>query len=606
MADNEVKAQIDKLRKTRPARALDYFPVGNSLSANVALGYVLSFLRDDLKEEARLLENAKIKGGVTIMKDRLAVAGWLELFIVQLDRESDAPTERLSPSAELGEHRPSEFGTTAAITAGSGGRCAVGNVHDASTLKCACGLDRTSGSAVQLSPSVADYLAGSSDALDRAVFGDDADRAADGIESAVLGDPNGQPTGIMSALRSDAEHAFLGRAIVEEAAAKLGVDLKPAIIDGPSNIDIPGAAEFVASLPDASMTLTLEPIAAVQQALGIDPTEQAVHDAIDQEYAHVTADPFAPIPRVSYALAMPPGGQAWNAGMLLEPVDPASLPASLSFSQATTVTDCGAKYRMQRVASLPQVPQWANVGGKAFHAAVENIETVHAQSGAPMPQNSIVEHVWDTTFEGEIQKTEQDSGMTRQQFRASGQGKEGYDWWRVEGAAMLQRYVDWRQGDGAGQKLLNGPSGTPMLEWETWYAVDIVPFKTILDSAWTNPHHDAVLGNAQPTAIIRDWKTGSMTPDDRQLCTQAWGLRKAGWQGPVLVQFFDARKGTFSEPFDPFERMTWDDVRYFVLSADAARRLPILPARPSDFCGGCSVAYACPIMSQRRAAKGTK
>jgi len=108
---------------------------------------------------------------------------------------------------------------------------------------------------------------------------------------------------------------------------------------------------------------------------------------------------------------------------------------------------------------------------------------------------------------------------------------------------------------------------------------------------------------ADGVAIIRDWKTGSMTPDDRQLCTQAWGLRMAGWQGPILVQFFDARKGVFSSPFDPFERMSWDDVRYFVLSADATRRQPVLPARPSDFCGGCSVAYACPIVAQRRVRK---
>jgi hypothetical protein len=120
---------------------------------------------------------------------------------------------------------------------------------------------------------------------------------------------------------------------------------------------------------------------------------------------------------------------------------------------------------------------------------------------------------------------------------------------------------------------------------------------------WTDATQGLVQGR---TAIIRDWKTGSMTPDDRQLCTQAWGLRKAGWQGEILVQFFDARKGTFSEPFDPIERITWDDVRYFVLSGDAQRRLPIPSARPSDFCGGCPVAYACPIMAQHKSAKVAK
>lgn len=533
MADNEARAQIDKLRKTRPARVID--ASGSQLvESNLRdqLIAALAFLRDDLKEEIRLIEQAKIKGGVTLIKDRTAVSGWLELFVIQLGRECETraapvePTERLSPSAELSEHRPSEFGTLAAPLPGPGGRCAVGNIHDEHTLKCACGYD-VAKPITTITPSVVDLPALPPDAL--TYIGDTL------IEQAVGADAGQTPAGIMS-------------------------------------------------------------------ALGVDPEENATHAAVDKEFAHVTADPivdpFAPIPTPAWTPSTPPGARKLTALDLLQPIDAALLPPHLSFSQATTVSDCGAKYRMQRVEQLPQVPQWANVGGKAFHACVELIEQ--------NPTTAVAGAGWLEQFEQQIELTENEFGMPRQQFRASQQGKEGYDWWRVEGAAMLQRYMSWRQGSGAGQQVLTGPGGAPMLEWETTYDVDGVPFKTIIDSVWTNAHHDTVLGNAQPTAIIRDWKTGSMTPDDRQLCTQAWGLRKAGWQGPILAQFFDARKGTFSEPFDPLERMTWDDVRYFVLSADAQRRLPILPARPSDFCGGCSVAYACPIMAQHKAPKVVK
>jgi hypothetical protein len=295
----------------------------------------------------------------------------------------------------------------------------------------------------------------------------------------------------------------------------------------------------------------------------------------------------------------PPGGRQVTALDLLTPIDAALLPAHVSFSQLSTVADCGVKFRLQRVEQLPQVPQWANVGGTTFHRCVEQIES--HQQGDPAYAAATL---WPIEFEVEIGMTESASGMSRDTFRASQQGRENYDWWRVEGQLMLQRYVDWRQGDSAGQQVLQGPTARPMLEWETVYNVDGVPFKTIVDSVWTEPVEESS-GRAQ-RAIIRDWKTGSMTPDDRQLCTQAWGLRKAGWQGEILVQFFDARKGTFSEPFDPFQRMTWDDVRYFVLSGDAQRRVSIPSARPSDFCGGCPVAYACPIMSQRRAAKVAK
>lgn len=533
MADNEIKAQIDKLRKTRPARFIDAtMSLGLTVDRDLLVSG-LSFLCDDLKEEARLLEVSKTQGRMTIMKDRNAVAGWLELFVLQLGREGDAPapttpSERLSPSPELGEHRPSEFGEDWATNPGPGGRCAVGNVHDEGTLKCPCGLDRTASvdlaSAAVFPPSpekvadgkaITDYLSGISDQLDATVFGK--------------------------------ENPF---AIVDDAAAYIGDALAPA--------------------------------------------EQAAHDTIDRELAHVTADPivdpFAPIPVQTYAPRTPPGGRQVTALDLLTPIDAALLPAHVSFSQLSTVADCGVKFRLQRVEQLPQVPQWANVGGTTFHASVEDYE--HGGRDE-----------WGTYLDRQIVSAENVSGMTRDAFRASQQGKENYDWWRVEGALMLQRYVAWRQGAGAGQQVLQGPNVAPMLEWETTYDVDGVPFKTILDSVWTDATQGLVQGR---TAIIRDWKTGSMTPDDRQLCTQAWGLRKAGWQGEILVQFFDARKGVFSEPFDPFERMTWDDVRYFVLSGDAERRLPIPSARPSDFCGGCPVAYACPIMGQRRAAKVAK
>jgi hypothetical protein len=557
MADNEIKAQIDKLRKTRPARFIDAtMSLGLTVDRDLLVSG-LSFLCDDLKEEARLLEVSKTQGRMTIMKDRNAVAGWLELFVLQLGREGDAPapttpSERLSPSPELGEHRPSEFGEDWATNPGPGGRCAVGNVHDESTLKCPCGYDRTK--------SVTDYLSGASDTLPT----DNTDAMAEAHRVTLA--------------RMEASGVF-SPSVIADAAAYIGDTLIEQIVGT-------GAGQ-------ASNGIT--------SALGLNGAEQAAHDTIDRELNHVTADalpdPFAPIPAPTYGPKVPPGGRQVTALDLLTPMDASLIPAHVSFSQLTTVADCGVKFRLQRVEQLPQVPQWANVGGKAFHAAVEAYEAL----GAPSPIDpGSVELLWLKLFNLEIEDTENVSGMARSEFRASQQGKENYDWWRVEGALMLQRYVDWRQGDGAGQQVLQGPSGAPMLEWETRYAVDHVPFKTILDSVWTDGHSE------RPTAIIRDWKTGSLTPDDRQLCTQAWGLRMAGWTGPVLVQFFDARKGAFSEPFDPFERMTWDDVRYFVLSGDAERRLPIPSARPSDFCGGCPVAYACPIMAQRKAPKVAK
>lgn len=588
MAEKEIVAQINKLRTTRPERVLDAMGGAYSAVAGMVLTATmlrddltnaLTFLRDDLKVEARLVGEAKIKGGTTIQRDRLAVAGWLELFILQLSRIEEsaapAPVEVLSPSAELTEHRPSQFGTEAATQPGPGGRCAVGNVHDEHTLKCACGYPT---------------------------------RGADALKPSELSGDQ------LLTLLDPMSPAMVTRANTGEIEAFLAADLPGAAPDARERIDaLPAGALPAGTLqfPTGEADALLDSFSALRGGIQFPAQvsavverigtaligEQAAHAAIDKEYAHVTADPFAPIPRAVWAPTAPPGARKLSSVDLLTPVDPTSLPAHLSFSQVTTVADCGAKYRMQRVDKVPQVPQWANIGGKAFHACVEwielNKETADVDSKG----------VWALVLEHEIIDAENASGMVRQQFRPSNKGKEGYDWWRVEGALMLQRYVDWRN-QVEEDTLLTGPDGRSMLEWETTYDVEGVPFKTILDSVWTLRGDHPVVRDR--TAIIKDWKTGSLTPDDRQLCTQAWGLRKAGWQGPILVQFFDARKGVMSEPFDPFERMNWDDVRYFVLGGDADRRRPILSARPSDFCGGCPVAYACPIMGQRKAPKATR
>lgn len=593
VVDTEARIQLDKLRKTRPARAIDASG-GQLVESNLRdqLIAALAFLRDDLKEECRLLKQARPKGHIAVIKDRTAVSGWLELFVVQLQRESDAPapiapSERLSPSAELGEHRPSEFGTPAAVEPGPGGRCAAGNVHDEYTLKCGCGYSSMQLDITGPASDVADYLSGKSDDL---------------------------PTLAPEALTPTFSTSLADAAVPSDLS------------------NIPGVSEWYTKLPDGSITIdaaayigdTLiaqvvgmddgQAPAGIMSALGLNATEQEAHATVDKELAHVTAepfvhgdpdlriDPFAPIPTPAWTPSTPPGARKLTTLDLLQPVDAALLPPHLSFSQITTAADCGAKYRMQRVEQVPQVPQWANVGGKTFHAAVETIERSGMEER--FTDRDAIENLWLTQFDAEIELTENESGMARSEFRASQQGKENYDWWRIEGAAMLQRYVDWRNGVGAGETLMVRPSlgggNQPALEWELDYDVDGVWFKTILDSVWIDR------SGANPVAVIRDWKTGTMTPDDRQLCTQAWGLRMAGCPWEVRVQFFDARKGTFSEPFNPFERMSWHDVRYFVLSGDADRRRPILSARPSDFCGGCSVAYACPVNTQRRAPKMAK
>lgn len=53
---------------------------------------------------------------------------------------------------------------------------------------------------------------------------------------------------------------------------------------------------------------------------------------------------------------------------------PHPVPKHLSYSQATTLADCGERYRLERIFRVPTPPSWAAVGGKAMHLASEWID----------------------------------------------------------------------------------------------------------------------------------------------------------------------------------------------------------------------------------------
>jgi hypothetical protein len=70
----------------------------------------------------------------------------------------------------------------------------------------------------------------------------------------------------------------------------------------------------------------------------------------------------------------------------------------------------------------------------------------------------------------------------------------------------------------------------------------------------------------------------------------------------ILGQYFDARRGTWTEPVDLLQAHPFEAFQYRVTAAHAQKRALTTgptPARKSDFCGGCAVRYACPIMATK-------
>jgi hypothetical protein len=231
--------------------------------------------------------------------------------------------------------------------------------------------------------------------------------------------------------------------------------------------------------------------------------------------------------------------------------------------------------------------------------------------------------VWNRVFHAEIAKVAAEAGgMPMDQWRASKQGKEGYDFWRVEGERMLAMYVDQRRkGVAAAERIGAKPrklwhtnpteagvtdADTPAVELPFSFTVrgpmGELRVDGILDQAWM----------ADGNMLIHDLKSGSKMPDDTfQLGVQAWGIvarvtppelfatdaRAAAdlLPGRIMGAFYDARKGIYTTPVDLLDAHPWDEVVYRFHAAEAGRRAAAYTPRRSSFCGGCSVRYACPV-----------
>jgi hypothetical protein len=298
---------------------------------------------------------------------------------------------------------------------------------------------------------------------------------------------------------------------------------------------------------------------------------------------------------------IPAGGRRATYAELLTPVPAASLPPHLSHSQTRDVGDCATKYRLQRVELLPQIPQWANIGGTTFHAAVEAIERTVA--GRPVPTVSFeafdVEQAWAHHFAEVIATTQAVSTVPQSMWRSSRKGAEGEQWWRVNGPLMLRRYLDARPDD---VTITTDSGGTPAIEWEVTADVPTpygpIPFKAALDR---------VTSDSTGAIVIRDYKTSYERPTDTtQLGDYAHALMLAGVNlhgaTRILGQYFDARRGTWTEPVDLLQAHPFEAFQYRVTAAHAQKRALTTgptPARKSDFCGGCAVRYACPIMATK-------
>lgn len=178
------------------------------------------------------------------------------------------------------------------------------------------------------------------------------------------------------------------------------------------------------------------------------------------------------------------------------------------------------------------------------------------------------------------------TGATEDTWRASGRAskefpnKENADWWDQQGPDMVQRWMDWRAGNG--WQIWVAPNGDPAIELgiETKFAD--VPVKMVIDRVFVMPTGEMV---------IVDLKTGRSVSSDMQLAWYAAGMDLTFGIRPTFGTYWMAREGMTSPLVDlnlwPTERMV-----EIVTLFDKARKEGIFLPNFSS-CKMCSVTSEC-------------
>lgn len=556
MADtDEARKLIEDRQQDQAAMLVQIFDdtiAQDGCDLSTALAAALHALAEDWRTQARLWEVAKRKGWQSTQKELLLVAARVAGVAVQVGKV-DVQIDRLVKKIDL-----SALGTTPTETE----RRLAGNP----------------GLVAQIEQTFA--------------AGETVDRLLNTDFSAPF-------STTFAAGEHDIEHGVVVQADVVEMSEQREYDDRDDIAR--TEAYLRGESDSLPPGPTSTPSVADEGIAGVA-----DPTPGT--SELNREAKAMTmtfADPGAPMFADPDVPDWEPFKGAGNLRMtfadLMRPVAPSLVPGHLSHSQIEDLEGCGVKYRLGRLEGLPRIPSWSPLGGDIFHQCAAYIEGAIASPGSSWPDAHAVDTLWNETFEKVVAERRAASPVPFDRWYVSNKGKEGYDWWRIEGAIMLGRYVAMRRAQHVGRELVRAPmtigdQHSPLvLELEVSTTVPgpagNVPFVSILDQAWRLPD-DSIL--------IVDLKTGSRMPVDTfQLFTQAYTLMQAtGLSGTMLGSYYDARKGTFTEPVDLAKAHTYEEFAYRVHTAAMKRNMGLFAPKRDTMCTACGVKYACPAFSR--------
>jgi hypothetical protein len=257
----------------------------------------------------------------------------------------------------------------------------------------------------------------------------------------------------------------------------------------------------------------------------------------------------------------------------------------LSHSQLNGATGCGERYRLERLIEVPQTPSWALIGGSTVHEVTESIDL--RDHGVDVPELDFRDH-----FETLTAQREEESGMDRSEFRASGRAsrewpnKENAEWWLANGPAMVRRWVVFTQNT-PWLLWLSPPDARPGIEIN--FALELEGLNILVRGGIDRVVVDPTTGRL----IVVDIKTGASKQSSlRQLGTYKVALEQRFGVDVAGGTFWDARSGV-ADPVRSLDQFTLERLRWQYETLAQVRRQGLFLPNPGPMCNACSVRSHC-------------
>jgi putative RecB family exonuclease len=264
-------------------------------------------------------------------------------------------------------------------------------------------------------------------------------------------------------------------------------------------------------------------------------------------------------------------------------------PRRRSYSARTSYSECGERFRLERVVRVPQRPAVWFAAGRAFHDTTEwyDRENFRADPAIVDASRRKLADVWAAKFGDHVEEMrgqEPDERFWRTAGRKTTEKPNGEDvtWWRENGPAMVAAYPD---GMWSSLRLWSLPDGKPAIEVPILTSFGGVPVIQYIDR----------IGEEEETGalVVVDLKTGSTEPPfPVQLAEYAQGATFAFGRPIYWGAYYSARKGKLGE-YQPLSAWTPEVLGEMYQQFDRAERSGLYLANVGRHCKTCGVRRWC-------------